>query len=401
MPHIKPAEFVSRLEKLQRLIAREGLDLFIVSCKDSIYYLTGAGYEPLERPFFLLVAPAGAPVLIAPMLDTAHMQKGANITADNSFSYFEYPAPKGRGWPDILKERIAGASEIGVEPGLTLEVYDEIKALKPRAVPLIEELRVIKSPAEIEMIRRAARYADIAMSRLLATAYYGVPAVEGFAETSKVTRAMIRDVADYDPVNSSVLMAPWAAPRSAQPHSIPAFTDRLEEGPHVALVLTRVNGYSAEVERTFFTATPDSWSIAAFKVMEEARRRMFSMIRPGQRCDEIDSAVNSFLAEEGFNGDAVRLHRTGHGFGLGAHEAPWIAEGSDHVLGENMVISNEPGIYRAGFGGVRHSDTVLVTKDGYECLTKSPLTLEELTFTAKPGLKQKLRSRLVRRALNF
>lgn len=401
MSEIKAAEYVARLDKLQRLIARKGLEIFIVSCRDSIYYLTGAGYEPLERPFFLLVRPEGAPTLIAPMLDLAHMQKGVNISADHSIAYWEYPAPAGRGWPDILKNELSRFSAIGVEPGLTLEIFDEIRDLRPRAVPLIEELRLIKSPAEIEMIRRAARYADLAMSRMLKTAYYGALAIEGFAETGKVTRAMIRDVANYDPVNSSVLMAPWAAPRSAQPHSIPAFDDVLKDGPHVALVLTRVNGYSAEVERTFFTAPPDSWSIAAFKAMEEARRRMFAMIRPGQRCDEIDYAVNRFLAEEGFEGEAMRLHRTGHGFGLGAHEAPWIAEGSDHVLAENMVISNEPGIYRAGVGGVRHSDTVLVTRDGYECLTKYPVGLQELTLPSNPGFAQKLRSRLVRRALNI
>tara|TARA_R100000005_G_scaffold96723_2_gene86758 strand:+ start:19515 stop:20720 length:1206 start_codon:yes stop_codon:yes gene_type:complete len=401
MPKIQPSEFAARLGSLQRIIAREGLDIFIVSCKDSIYYLTGAGYEPLERPFFMIVKPNGAPVLIAPMLDKAHMGKGANITAENTVSYWEYPAPSGRGWPEILRQQVERYTAIGVEPGLTMEVHEEIRTLKPKTAPLIEEMRLIKSSAEIAMIRRASYYADRAMSRMLNAAYYGSLAVEGFAETSKVTREMIRDVPDYDPVNSSVLMAPWAAPRSAQPHSIPAFSDPLKEGPHVALVLTRVNGYSAEVERTFFTAAPDSWSVAAFKAMQEARRRMFGMIRPGQSCHDIDASVNRFLAEEGFSGDEVRLHRTGHGFGLGAHEAPWIAEGSAHVLAKNMVISNEPGIYRSGVGGVRHSDTVLVTDDGYECLTRSPDSLDALTFASKPGFAKKFRSRLVRKALNI
>ncbi|TNE34400.1 MAG: M24 family metallopeptidase [Alphaproteobacteria bacterium] len=241
----------------------------------------------------------------------------------------------------------------------------------------------------------------MALYRLLKAAYYGSLTVEGFAQTSKVTQAMIREVADYDPVNSSVLMAPWAAPRSGQPHSIPEFSDTLKAGPHVALVLTRVNGYSAEVERTFFTASPDSWSRAAFAAMMEARRRIFAMIRPGQSCAEIDRSANEFLASEGFLMPEERLHRTGHGFGLGAHEAPWIAEGSDHVLEENMVISNEPGIYCDGFGGVRHSDTVLVTRNGYELLTTSPTDIETLTLPSRPSFRQRIRGRLIRKALNI
>ena len=85
-----------------------------------------------------------------------------------------------------------------------------------------------------------------------------------------------------------------------------------------------------------------------------------------------------FLKEEGYGGEL--LHRTGHGFGLGNHEGPWVAEGSDEVLQENMIISVEPGIYISKTGGVRHSDTVLVTKDGHDLLTHYPSDLKDLIF---------------------
>ena len=65
---ITEGEFRARLNSLQDLIAEAGLDLFIVSSFDSIYYLCGRGFEPLERPFFLLVKPEGAPVLLVPKL---------------------------------------------------------------------------------------------------------------------------------------------------------------------------------------------------------------------------------------------------------------------------------------------------------------------------------------------
>ena len=167
-------------------------------------------------------------------------------------------------------------------------------------------------------------------------------------------------------------MATWAAPHSAKPHSVPDLCDPLNEGPHVALVLTRVNGYAAECERTYFTAPPSPEIRKAFETMRQARRIAFDKVRPGVACSELDCAVNDFLRQEGYSGEEVRLHRTGHGFGLGNHEAPWVAEGSLDILSENMVISIEPGIYLEGIGGLRHSDTVLVTKDGCELLTHFP-----------------------------
>ena len=184
------------------------------------------------------------------------------------------------------------------------------------------------------------------------------------------------------------------------PHSVPDLCDRLCEGPHVAMVLTRVNGYAAESERTYFTAPPSTEAKKAFDAMTEARRIAFELIRPGMACSELDGCVNEFLRKEGYSGDDQRLHRTGHGFGLGNHEAPWISEGSEDRLVENMVISIEPGIYLDGIGGVRHSDTVLVTNDGFRLLTRSRVERGSLVIRKwKPLTRAK--GWMVRRALGL
>ena len=83
MLRIAPDEYRSRVEALQAAIMHAGLDVFIVSAFDSIYYLTGAGFEPLERPFFLLVRPRGAMTLIVPKLDHAHMKKAHGVLPEN------------------------------------------------------------------------------------------------------------------------------------------------------------------------------------------------------------------------------------------------------------------------------------------------------------------------------
>ena len=401
MLRITPDEYATRLDRLKTGVRNAELDLFIVSAFDSIFYLTGAGYEPLERPFFLIVRPDGEPSLLTPLMDRDHLkEKAHNISPDNVHSYREYPAPQGQGWPDRLADEIGAATSIGVEPTLRQEIFAGLAGYQPRMLPLVEDLRLVKSATEIAMIRRAAGYADMAVERLLAASYYGASVAEGFAGTRFVMGRMIRDVADWDPLTSSVLMASWAAPYSARPHSIPRLYDVLGTGPHVALALTRCNGYAAECERTCFTAPPDDRSIAAFKAMMEARRLAFGLVKPGMACAELDARVNGFLAAEGYGDEEQRLHRTGHGFGLGNHEAPWIAEGSDHVLEENMVISIEPGIYAAGFGGVRHSDTILVTGDGYEALSELPTDIDSMTLKGQRPIAR-FKGWMVRRALRI
>ena len=115
-------------------------------------------------------------------------------------------------------------------------------------------------------------------------------------------------------------------------------------------------------------------------------------------CAEVDTAATDFLRTEGY-GDYL-LHRTGHGFGLGNHERPWLAAGSTETLQANMVVSNEPGIYLPGVGGIRHSDTILITADGYENLTRYPVDLADLTIRGRKPLSR-LRGALVRRAVGL
>lgn len=380
MPTLPISEYAARLGRLQALLAEAAIDVFVVWAQDSILYLTGAVHEPLERPFFLLVGREGSPSLVVPELEREHMRDAHNVRGEDIEAYWDYPAPPGRGWPEVLRRRLGSARRVGVEPSAPQEVVQRLDGFEVITLPLIERLRLMKSTAEVAMIRQAARYADRGVAMLLASSYDGATVAEGAMRRSSLELAIIREVEGWDPVTSRILMATWAAPRSAMPHAIPKLDDRIGgDGPHVALVLTRINGYAAECERTYFTAPPRPEAREAFDTMMEARRRAFAMIRPGLRCAELDAATNAFLKQEGHA--AHLLHRTGHGFGLGNHEGPWVAEGSEDVLAEGMVISVEPGIYLPGLGGIRHSDTVLVTARGHELLTRAPMDYASLLLT--------------------
>lgn len=392
---IKHSEYIERMKNLQEKIVRQHLEAFLVTAQDSIYYLTGVTYVPLERPFFILVRPGQGASLLVPALDREHLSSAPNL--DEVRSYWDYPSPPGDGWPECLLDLLAGISRFAIEPTLPQEIALVLAPLQPQTLPLVEELRLVKSAAEVEMLRKAAYYADLGMQKITAAAYSGVSEIEIFSQARSVQMKIIQET-EFDALNTSLLTAAWPARLGTQPHGVPSIDDRLQAGPHIGLSFMRVNGYGAECERTFFVEPPSAEMKEMFAVMQEARRRAFALVCPGVPCAEIDRAANGFLREEGL-GDHL-LHRTGHGFGLSNHEGPWVAEGSPEVLAENMLISIEPGIYVPNLGGFRHSDTVLVRKDGYELLTRFASSLEALTLTSgKPFTR--LRGALVRRAVGI
>ena len=390
---IKKQEYIERMKRLQDSIRKNELDTFLITTQDSIYYLTGVTYAPLERPFFILIRPNAASTLLAPSLDREHLESAPNV--GEVLSYWDYPSPPGKGWRENLLQLLQGNNSLGVEPTLPQEIAIALSDLHPKVLPLVEQLRLVKSVDEVAMLRQAARYADMGMEKIIGAAYDGVSEIEIFSQSRSVQMQIIKDT-EFDPLNTNVLTAAWPARLGTQPHGVPNIADRLREGPHIGLSFLRANGYAAECERTFFVSPPTSRMKEMFEVMCEARNRAFAMIRPGVSCAEIDSIANGFLRERGLGG--YLLHRTGHGFGLGNHEGPWVAEGSTDTLEENMLISIEPGIYIPRLGGFRHSDTVLVTANGYECLTQYPTDLESLTLRSAK-IFTKLRGVLVRKAV--
>ena len=302
-----------------------------------------------------------------------------------------------KGWPERLHDLLVGISQLGVEPSLPQEIAIQLTQYNPVVYPLVEIMRLVKSPDEVVMLRQAAHFAKKGMEAIIKASYCGVSEIEIFSIGRSIQMEIIKTT-EFDALNTSVLTAAWPARLGLQPHGIPLIDDRLNEGPHIALSFMRVNGYGAECERTYFVAPPTSEMKKMFETMQEARRCGFKLIKPGVSCAQIDQAANGFLRQEGLSD--YLLHRTGHGFGLGNHEGPWVAEGSEDILKENMLISIEPGIYVPDLGAFRHSDTLLITEGGYENLTPYPADLDSLTIR-KSKLFNRLRGILVRRAVGI
>ncbi|WP_158614507.1 MULTISPECIES: M24 family metallopeptidase [Mesorhizobium] len=369
-------EYKLRLDKLRRLIEHKEFDAALITSTDSVFYLTGFRYQPFERPFFFIVRPEGDLVIVTPRLEAE------NITTiplqHRILEYTEYPAREGETYLDALAEVIKGHDVIAVEPSMPVALLQALDHFSPLVEPLVERLRLVKSPYEIGRIERAAHFSDLGLRMILDAARIGASIQGGYDRIPELRKAILEGEGTFDQYTSSIWLGLWAAPFSAQPHRLPEPTDIFGEGPNVGLSFLRANGYSAETERTFFLHRTSAEQAAIFAMMLAACNIAYDMLRPGVSAHEVDHEVMSFLRSEGFGGNL--LHRTGHGIGMSGHEGPWLAEGSDDILQENMVISVEPGIYCRGQGGYRHSDTVLITADGYQKLTHFPSDLESLTL---------------------
>jgi len=393
-------EYRNRHRALVAAIRASGIRQYVVTVPDNIFYFTGATFEALERPFFMVVGEDGGRKLVVPTLEMDHLNKITGFSEDGIITYREFPAPSGQGWQDVLFGDCLNKGNFGFEDETPYHIAAELVRVGGLSMNLAEEIRVVKSEAEIKLVERAAKYADWGIEQIMRNAYADAPVAVTFLPGQQLLRKIIRETPDWNALATKVICGAWPAPVSAEPHSVPRLNMTLARGPHVAMVLTRVNGYAAESERTFFTVPPTADEYDLFQCMTAARELAFRMIKPGVQCAEIDFAVNRFLDGIGFSSFNNRLHRCGHGFGLGNHEPPWIAEGSKHVLRENMLISIEPGIYQHGIGGYRNSDTVLVTRDGYRSLTTAPTSISALVLP-KGGIKQKVRGWVVGKSLGL
>lgn len=369
-------ELEIRAAKVRRLMKKHGLDYYVAAHTDNVYYLTNFAYMPFERPFFLIIPAEGKPILVVPLLEVSHAEQRILIDVDYH-TYYEYPAPAGKTFVDVLNKLIDSDKKVGIESSLSLALQKTIPG-RQKVIDVIDKARLVKTDYEVGRIAYASNVVDLGLKKLFELAKPGAQVVTIYSEgTREMMVKVIMEVPDVNLLMTKFVAAIWPKTLSAQPHSIPGLSDMLEEGgPHVSIVASQANGYSAEVERTFFIGQASNEAKALFELSMEARQKAYELVKPGVRAEDVDETVLKIIKDAGHESNI--LHRTGHGFGITGHEPPWIALGSKHILEQNMVISIEPGIYVEGMGGFRHSDTVLVTKDGCVSLTQPPDKLEDM-----------------------
>lgn len=392
---ISEAEHQLRIERVRKILTRRKLDALYLANGTSMFYLTGYSFISTERPAALVIPVDGKTTFLGPLLEKDHVPLETRLIEDVK-TYVDYPGEKHPidCFVDFLKDMGLATKRIGTDnmagaAAMWGYVGKPITKKLPEArfidaSDLVPSLRVVKSEGEIELIRESAKWANLATTLMQEYCEEGLWDVDVALAAAHETSIVMKKALgfDYRPERSAFPFPVWADFRgqvgemSAIPHSIA--TRRMIRRGDVVIseVGVDMGGYSCELERSMIVGTPSPKQKRYFNAMLDAQKAAFEAFKPGARCSDIDRATVNVFKKAGLM--SLVRHHSGHGLGLEGHEPPWLDIGNDDPLAAGMVVSCEPGIYEVGFAGFRHSDTVLITKDGAELLTYYPREFEEL-----------------------
>lgn len=274
------------------------------------------------------------------------------------------------GITELVRDR--GFRRIGFEAEhTTVAVYESLRQKLPEVdlVPIGEELgqlRLIKDPAECELLSRVARIASDALLAILPRVKPGAIERDIAIELEFAMRRAGAENASFDFIVAS-------GERGALPHGR-AGDKVLVAGELVTIDFGAVlEGYCSDETVTVAVGTPDDRQREVYGIVKEAHDRAIAAVRPGVELREIDRVARSYIEEQGYG--AYFGHGLGHGVGLEVHERPVVSPRGEGVVAAGMVFTIEPGIYIPDWGGVRIEDTVIVTDDGCRPITMVPKEL--------------------------
>ncbi|WP_435073661.1 M24 family metallopeptidase [Halorubrum sp. HHNYT27] len=259
---------------------------------------------------------------------------------------------------------------------------------------LLQEVRAVKTDAEVDAIHEAQRANEAAMraaEELLASADVaaegddaetGVLLSEGEPLTSeRVAEEIEVTLLRHGCALDETIVAGGA--QAADPHDRGFGPLRANEAIIVDIFpRSKATKYNADMTRTFCVGDPPAALREWYDLTERALDAALDAVEPGATGADVHAAACEVYEEAGeptFRTDPETetgfIHSTGHGIGLDVHESPRLASGGGE-LEAGHVITVEPGLYDPDVGGVRIEDLVVVTEDGYENLTEYPVAFE-------------------------
>ena len=350
----------NRLQKLQQQLAEKELDGIIVSQPENRYYLSGfdgsSGY--------LLITPQNT-VLAT---DFRYVEQARAQAPD--YQIYQTIGSLPEWFPrlvDGLSLKRLGFEAEHVTFAMYRQLADTLGEAQPRLqlVPvdgLVESLRAIKEPEEIELIIKAVEIADNALAYIKDIIHVGMSEKEVAWEIEKFLREHDSQSIPFDIIAAS-------GPNSALPHARPSPRQINSGEPIVIDIGARFGGYASDLTRTIYLGTPDDTFKKVYDTVLGAQLAAIAIIKEGMSGGEADSLARTVIEEAGY-GEAFG-HALGHGVGLAPHEKPRLGPNSTELLTSGMVFSIEPGIYLTGWGGVRIEDLVIIENNCIRVLSKA------------------------------
>ena len=249
---------------------------------------------------------------------------------------------------------------------LSYDGYAKLREKLPDKVALepvsgwLEQRRMVKSPAEIDLIRRSVATNSKAFEQAARRVREGMRERDLAAEIEHQMHRLGAEKPSFETIVAS-------GERTALPHAHPT-SAALQPGQLLLIDMgTFQDGYASDMTRMLFLGTPSARVKHMYKAVLEAQLAAIAAVKPGATTMHVDRRARQVLKGHGL--DRAFVHSTGHGLGLEIHELPRIGRKDKTKLAVGMAITIEPGAYIEGFGGVRIEDTVVVTPHGCEILT--------------------------------
>lgn len=230
----------------------------------------------------------------------------------------------------------------------------------------IQELRKVKDEKEIALMRKAGELTSEGVKAAYEVLALGMKEYEVAAEIEYAMRKR----GSYGTAFETLVAS---GSRSAFPHG--GCSDReIREGDLVVVdVGATYKFYRSDMTRTLVAGKPSEKQKKLYQIVKTAQEKAFEAIKPNVKAKDVDAVARKMIEAAGYG--EYFVHGLGHGVGLEVHEPPTLSTDSKEVLAVGNVVTDEPGIYVVGYGGVRIEDTVLVQKNGAEKLTNGPYTL--------------------------
>lgn len=343
-----------RISKLREELTKCGLDGMIVSNPINIRYLTDLTAEGMliinERENIFItdsryIEDVNNTVTID---DEITVYDGVHLTEDDYFNFFHNCNKVG-----FEESYITYANYIKMVRKFRLKEAIETE-------DIIEKMRIYKDDSEIIKIEKACNITDACFLHLLDFIQIGMTEKEVAFEIQNFFMINGADGLAFDTIVAS-------GPNTSKPHATPS--DRtIKVGDPVLIDFgAKFEGYCSDMTRTIFVKEVSEENEELYNFVAKVQERAFEKIKSGAD----GKAISDYVQNEFYSRGYDLIHALGHGVGLEVHEVPILSTRRKMVLEENMIITNEPGIYIPEKIGIRIEDTVLVNNMTATNLTKS------------------------------
>ncbi len=344
---------INRINKLREQLNLLNIDAFLITKAENIFYLSNfTGGSDAK----LLVSKIDNYIIT----DSRYTEQVKLESPE--WEIIETKSSTDTRWLELLKKY----KKVAFETSISYKDYKKIQeGLGDNSVAtdnVIEKLRMIKEPQEIELLKETAQISTKVFAEIKNYITEGLTEREIANQIVFLLKANGCTKEAFDTIAV-------AGENAALPHGTPS--DRqLARGDMLTLDYGGFyRGYAGDMTRTVVIGEANPKLKDYYAKLLEAQELGVSLVKDGVMAKDIDKAVRDILINYGLA--QYFVHSTGHGLGLEVHELPSISYKSDLILQENMVITIEPGIYIKGWGGIRIEDTVIVKSDSCEVITKA------------------------------